>query len=198
MSYIFEQRNQEGLCWLARTGNGSDQAHPCYLKPALPHLQREVVESKSCWEAYDFIKPKLTNWFIPGCVRKNYYIDTFFFSLVFVFGGLFVGCFFFFFSLPLPLYSWYRLKKEGGIVLLTKIFCLNRCMCSCCCSLQGDLSSHVFNPFWHCMRALQQAFTHTFQVSALSLLLQPAHKQGIASTAAAHKLILRGKSLPQF
>lgn len=42
MSYIFEQRNQEGLCWLASTGNGSDQAHPCYPNPALPHLQREV------------------------------------------------------------------------------------------------------------------------------------------------------------
>lgn len=34
--------NQEGLCWLAVTGNGSDQAHPCYLNPALPHLKWEV------------------------------------------------------------------------------------------------------------------------------------------------------------
>lgn len=35
MCYIFEQRNQEG-------GHGSDQAHPCYPNPSLPHLQRKV------------------------------------------------------------------------------------------------------------------------------------------------------------
>lgn len=59
--------------------------HVILTQPCLIIRGRWSGKQKSCWEGYDFIKPKLTNQFIPRCVRRNYYIYTFFFSFIYFF-----------------------------------------------------------------------------------------------------------------
>ena len=86
--------------------------HVILPQPCLTFQGRWSGKQESCWEGYDLIKPRLTNLFIPGCIRENYYIDTFCFSFI-------MFCFVFF-NLLLPLYSWYPLRKERSVVLCNK------------------------------------------------------------------------------
>lgn len=98
--YIFEQRNQEGLCWLTGTGNGSDQAHPCYLNPALPPLQRKVGrEAKVLQRGIWLSKAQTYQLFYPWLCQEELLYRYILLFLIFLF------------SLPLPQYSWSPLKN---------------------------------------------------------------------------------------
>lgn len=159
--------------------------------------ERGRVESKSCWEGYDFIKPKLTNWFIPGCVRKNYYIDTFFFSFVFVLGGLFVVClgFFLLFAFtPVFLVSpeegrrycvTYKNLLSESLHVLLLLFASGRPFFSC-------LLTHFGTVCVHCNRPSPTPSTYLHLASFYSQLIN----RGLLLPL--QLINLRGKSLSQF